>query len=334
MTNGKLRWGILGPGRIARKFAQGLASLPDADLVAVGSRSLDRAKAFGMDFGVPRCHGSYEQLAADPEVDLIYVATPHPFHRENTILALRAGKHVLCEKPFAVNARQAADMIAVARDCGLFLMEAMWTRFLPVTRKVREWLDAGAIGQVRQFTADLGFCGPPDPSGRLLNPALAGGALLDVGIYTVSYASMLFGGPPADLHALAHMGTTGVDEQTAMVLSYPEGQLALLSCAVRTNTPQDGRIDGTAGRIRIPGFWRSTGAVLEAQGKEPERFDADFGDLGLSYQAAEAMRCVRTGQCESPVMPLGETLQIAETLDTIRARIGLGYPGEESEGDA
>jgi dihydrodiol dehydrogenase / D-xylose 1-dehydrogenase (NADP) len=323
-----VRWGILGPGSIAHRFAEGLSVIPDAELVAVGSRSSERADAFADEFGIPKRHGSYADLANDPDVDAIYVSTPHPFHKEYSILCLKAGVAVLCEKPMSINTQQAKEMIDCARAEKKFLMEAMWTRFLPVIVKVREWLDEGAIGEPRMLTADFGFRSGWNPQGRLLNPEMAGGGLLDVGVYTVAMAYMVFG-KPSRVTSMAHIGETGVDEQAAMILGYDAGQMALLSCAIRTNTPQEARIMGTEGSIHIPNFWHSTSATLHASGKEPVRADMPFEGNGYNYEAVEVMRCLREGKLESDVMPLDESLSIAETMDQMRARWGLRYPMEE-----
>ena len=323
-----IRWGILGPGSIAHRFAEGLSVIPDAELVAVGSRSSERADAFADKFDIPRRHGSYADLANDPDVDAIYVSTPHPFHKECSILCLEAGKGVLCEKPMAINARQVKEMIDCARAEKKFLMEAMWTRFLPAIVKVREWLAEGTIGEPRMLTADFGFRSGWNPQGRLLNPEMAGGGLLDVGVYTVAMAYMVFG-KPSRVTSMAHIGETGVDEQAAMMLGYDTGQLALLSCAIRTNTPQDARIMGTEGSIYMPGFWHGNSATLYASGKEPVQTDTPLEGNGYNYEAVEVMRCLREGKLESDVMPLDESLSIAETMDQMRAQWGLRYPMEE-----
>ncbi|MCC7495161.1 MAG: Gfo/Idh/MocA family oxidoreductase [Fimbriimonadaceae bacterium] len=325
---GSIRWGILGAGNIAKQFARGLAVLPEAELAAVGSRSADKAAAFAQEFGATRSHGSYEALAADPAVDVIYVATPHPMHHGDTLRCLRAGKAVLCEKPFAVNAAQAREMIAVAREQRLFLMEAMWTRFLPAVRQVATWLGEGRIGEPRMLTADFGFRAGFNPAGRLFDPQLAGGSLLDVGVYCVSLAFLVFGGRPDRTAALGSLGETGVDEQAGFLLGYPGGELAVLSSAVRTNTPQEARIDGTAGRIRIDAFWHATRATLEVGGQPPETVELPLEGNGYNYQAAAVMAALRAGQTECAVMPLDETLAIAETLDALRAQMGVRYPME------
>ena len=323
-----IRWGILGPGGIARKFAEGLDALPDACLTAVGSRSQKRANAFADEFGAPNRHDSYAALAGDPDVDAVYVATPHPYHCENTILCLNAGKAVLCEKPFAVNAGEVKDMIACARSNGVFLMEAMWTRWLPNVVKVREWLADGAIGDVRMLLIDFGFRCGWNPESRLLNPDLAGGALLDVGIYTVSFASMVFGRAPACIASVGHIGETGVDEQAGMLLGYDGGGQAVLSTAIRTNTYQLARIHGTDGMIEVPAFWRGTSAVLRRNGKSEEVFDETRIGSGYNHEAEEVGRCLRNGDLESAILPLDESLAIMKTMDIIRDQIGVKYPFE------
>ncbi|NLE44790.1 MAG: Gfo/Idh/MocA family oxidoreductase [Chloroflexi bacterium] len=321
----EINWGILGAGRIAGTFATDLKKLEGARLLAVGSRSQDKAGQFAHEYGCERAYGSYEALIADPEVDVIYVATPHPYHLENAQACLRGDKAVLCEKPMALNAGQVRDMVACARERGLFMMEAMWTRFLPVTAEVRKWLAAGRIGEIRLFTADFGFRTGWNPEGRLLNPALGGGALLDVGVYTVAYAAMVLGRSPETVQAQAHIGATGVDEQSALLLGYDGGRLAVLSCAVRTSTRHGAYIDGAAGSIHIDRFWRATSATLRVEDQDPVTFEAP---AGYHYEAQEVMDCLRAGELESPLMPLDESIAIAETLDRARAQIGLRYPME------
>lgn len=327
MTN-VTRWGILGTGNIAHQFARGLGTLPDAELVAVGSRYAETARARAETFGTKRAHGSYEALAADPDVEVVYIATPHTLHVENTLLCLDAGKAVLCEKPFALNAREAQGMVGAARRKGLFLMEAMWTRFFPLMETLRELVQLGRIGEVRLLQADFGFRGAFDPEGRLYNPALGGGALLDVGVYPVSLASYLLGTPRA-VSSRAHLGETGVDEQNAVVLSYKNGALALLASAIRTDTPQEARILGTEGNIRLPApWWQPTRLIVTDAAGAEETFSSPLPHNGYPYEAAEVRRCLEAGLLESPVMPLDETLAIMETLDACRAQWGLRYPGD------
>ncbi|HEU5102422.1 MAG TPA: Gfo/Idh/MocA family oxidoreductase [Roseiflexaceae bacterium] len=324
----KTRWGILGTGNIASQFARGLAALDDAELVAVGSRTAESAQEFGERFGVRNRHGSYADLAGDPDVEAIYIATPHPLHKDNTLMCLAAGKAVLCEKPFAINASQAQAMIDAARERGVFLMEAMWTRFLPHMVKLRELLAAEVIGEVRMLQADFGFRTGFNPQGRLFDPALGGGALLDVGIYPASLASMIFG-TPERVTGMAHLGATGVDEQSAMIFGYSGGRLALLSQAIRTGSPHEALLLGTKGKIRVhSSWWKAAPMTLSVDGQPDEIIDAPSVGNGYNYEAAEVGRCLREGRTESHVMPLDETLAIMRTLDEVRAQWGLRYPVE------
>ena len=333
----KTRWGILSTGWIAHKFADGLKSAPDAELVAVGSRRQASADAFGAEYGVPHRHGSYEALAQDPDVDVIYIGTPHPLHMEDTLLCLEHGKPVLCEKPFAINAAEARRMVAKAREKKVFMMEAMWTRFNPVFTKIWEILAAGTLGDVRMLIADFGFRREFDPESRLYKMELGGGALLDVGIYPISMASLVFGRQPEKIQSTAHLGQTGSDEQAAMLFSYPGGKIASLTCAVATDTNQVALIAGTKGRISIPSpWWKSDEFVLMLGGTDPHAPGAEppqvikppsEGNL-YNYQAVEVGRCLREGLLESPVMPLDETIGLMETLDAVRKPWGLVYPTE------
>ena len=328
----KIRWGILGPGGIAHKFATGLKAVPDTEIVAVGSRDLQRANTFADTFDIPHRHGSYIELVNDPEVDVIYVATPHPFHKACALLCLEAGKAVLCEKPLTVDAEQAEELIAYARERKQFLMEAMWTRFLPVIVKVREWLAEGAIGEPRLLTADHGSrktLSTEILEGRLFNPKLGGGGLLDVGVYTVALAYMVFGAP-SKITSLAHIGATNVDEQASILLGYDTGQIANLFCAIRTETSKEARIIGTEGSIHIPEFWQATSATLIRTGKDPVHIEMPFIENGFENQVIEVINCIRKGKLESRVMPLNESLSIIKTMDTVREQWGLEYPPFDS----
>ncbi len=322
------RWGVLAPGNIARKFAQGLVDAADGELVAVGSRSAERADAFADEFDVPNRHAGYEDLVGDPEVDAVYVASPHPFHAEHTILALEAGKAVLCEKPFTVNAAMAEKVIETARRVGVFCMEAMWTRFIPTMVRLRELLGQGVIGEVRMLNVDFGFRAGLDPKGRLMDPALAGGGLLDVGIYPLSLASMVLGAPER-VTSLAHIGDTGVDEQAAVLLGYSQGQIAICYTAARTNTPHLGFIMGTEGQIWLgDSWWNGRTLTVHRPGADPEVVEPERIGNGYNYEAEEVGRCLRAGKIESDVMGLDESLQIVRTLDEIRGQWGLRYPFE------
>lgn len=320
-------WGIIGTGAIAKKFAFGLSKAPGAELVAVGSRARQTADRFADEFDVPHRHASYETLAADGDVDVVYVATPHTFHKACSLLCLDAGKAVLCEKPFTINASEAEEVIASARKRKRFIMEGMWTRFFPAMDKLRELLTENVVGEIRMVAADFGFRAGVDPKARLFNPMLGGGALLDVGVYPVSLASMLLG-PPDRIATLAHLGETGVDEQSGMLFGYEGGEIALLYTAVRTTTPHEAFILGTEGRIRIRAPWWKPSA-LEVTGKRSEVHELPFEDNGFQYEAAHVTARLRQGKLESDIMPLDETLSVMRTMDEVRSQWGLTYPMEK-----
>ncbi len=326
----KIRWGILGTGNIAHQFAKGLTSAADVELVAVGSRTQESADKFGDEFGVPHRYGSYNGVAEDRDVDAVYIATPHPLHYSNALMCLNNRKATLVEKPFAINAKEGAEMIALAREKKIFLMEAMWSRFIPAMVKVRELIAEGAIGEPRMVQADFGFRTGFNPKGRLFDLDLGGGALLDVGIYPLSFASMIFG-KPSGFASAVHLSETGSDEQNAVLLSYPGGKIAIASSAVRTSTPSEARIWGTDGSIFIPSrFWMAQGYILSRNGQPDEKVDMPMVGNGYNYEAEEVGRCLRAGEGESKVMPLDESLTIVETMDAIRAEWGLVYPMEKA----
>ncbi len=324
-----VQWGILSTGSIARSFVKGLEAVPDAEPVAVGSRTQHAADAFGDEFGIPRRHPNYAALANDPDVDVIYVATPHSLHKENSILCLKAGKPVLCEKPFTINRSEAEEIVAVAREAGLFLMEAMWTRFLPIMYQVRQWIQDGAIGEVRMVSADFGFGSTPGRTkSRLYDPALGGGALMDVGIYSLSFASMVFRRPPSRVMSMAHIGELEVDEQAGMMLGYDAGEMAMLFTSIQCGTTHWAHIMGTGGVIRIhPPYWRGTTATLVRDGKETV-VERPYDGNGYNCQAEAVGRYLREGKLESDEIPLDETVAILGTMDMIRDQIGLKFPME------
>lgn len=327
MSDNRTRWGVLAPGRIARKFAEAVRGAGEA-LDAVGSRSKERADAFADEFDIPRRYDSYAALVADPDIDAIYVSSPHPYHRNHAVLALDAGKAVLCEKPIAVNAAQARDIVAAARRNGKFAMEAMWSRFLPIVARTRALIAEGAIGAPRMVIADFGFRANVDPKGRLFDPALGGGGLLDVGCYPVSFAHMILG-KPVEVKALACLGETGVDEQNVVAMKFADGALAVTASGVRTTTPLDAVVLGTDGRIRIHSPWFDGVALtLTRPGEKDRRIEEPRVENGFEYEVREVARCLREGLLESPVLPLDESVAIMETLDQARAQWGLRYPME------
>jgi predicted dehydrogenase len=320
------RWGMLAAGGIAHSFARDLAFLPEAEIVAVGARAQESADAFGDEFAIANRYGSYADLVADPAVEAVYISTLHPGHHDAALLAINAGKHVLCEKPFMMDAAESAEVIAAARARGVFLMEAMWTRHLPDIVRLREILAAGTLGEIVTVTAEHGQWFPHDPEGRIFAPAKGGGALLDLGIYPVSFASMVLG-TPTRVTAVSDPAFTGVDATTSMIFQYASGAHAVLNTTSYALTGNAAAINGTDARIEIAGtFYRpATFSVIARAGAVLETWDAPHQGGGLRHQAAEVGRCVRAGLTESPRLTLDETLSIMQTMDEVRAQIGLTY---------
>ncbi|MGI0488078.1 Gfo/Idh/MocA family protein [Pantanalinema rosaneae CENA516] len=361
-----IRWGILGTGFISGQFAQGLQLLPDAELRAIGSRTQTAAQEFARCFNVPRTYSRYEELVKDPDIDVVYVGTPHHRHQADCLMCLEAGKAVVCEKPFMLNAQEAREVIELARAKQLFCMEAMWMRFMPLIQQVQTLINSGEIGTTRLLTADFGTAMAYDPKSRFFNLELGGGALLDRGVYLLSLAIRLFG-TPESVVSQATIGETGVDEQSAIVLKFPQGQLATLSCSLRSYSTNEAVIVGDRGKIVIHEPFYRPHRISVMQSPEPvalttgmvhfkpglkqklkqhplvQRFKGLLMPLvrksttivepiagnGFGYEAAEVMRCLRNGELESPLMPLDETLRIMETMDLIRSQWKLKYPQEE-----
>lgn len=323
-----LRWGILGPGFIAGLFATDLRAA-GLSIQAVASRSLSQAERFQAEFGIPTAYGSYEALVADAEVDVVYVATPHPFHAEHALLAIAAGKHVLIEKPFTLNAREAMRVAAAAAEADVVVLEAMWTRFLPHMRRIREIIAAGTLGEIRTVIADHNQLLSTDPLHRINNPELGGGALLDLGIYPVSFAVDMLG-LPTSIIAKASMTATGVDRQISLILTHDDGQQSVLQAALDTLGPNRSFVLGTKGRIEIEPVWYAQTAftVYDSDGVVIERFDDRLESRGMQAQAIELERVIREDLAESELMPVAETIAIMSILDEARSQIGLRYPGE------
>ncbi len=318
-----IRWGVLGTGGIARTFARDLRFIDDGEVVAVGSRTRASAEDYGAEFNVPRCYASYEEVVSDLAVDVVYVATPHPFHHDNAMLALEHGKPVLVEKAFTMNGAEARDLVAAARSRGLFMMEAMWTRFLPHMVAIRELLARGALGEVVSVVADHGKWFEKDPAFRLFAPELGGGALLDLGVYPVSFASMVLG-TPRRVTAMVEPAFTGVDGLTSMIFGYDTGAQAVLTCTSLARSATRAAVVGTEARLEIEGdFYAPTAfSVVPRATQVAERFEFPTEGRGLHYEALEVARCLRAGLTESPVMPLDETVSIVETMERV-----LGYLG-------
>jgi len=335
-----LRWGMLGCGSIANRLGADVMRLGDHRIQAIASRDADKAGAYAEKFGVPTRHtgsSAYADLVDDPEVDLIYVATPHNFHREHALLALEAGKPVLCEKPFTVNLLEAEEVIAVARAKGLFLMEGVWSRCFPVWRSIVARIAEGAIGAPRMVYSDFGYRAGTlasdgrlsgyNAEGRLFNPALAGGGLMDVGIYPISLSQMLFGNP-SDVKAVGCLGHSGVDENVGIVLGFPGGEIAMASTSIQVTTPFTTTILGTEGRIEVESpWWRPKRYTIHAGGNA-EMVAFEHEGEGFQFEAMHVAECLRSGLLESPVMPLSDTLAVMRALDEVRRQIGLSFPME------
>ncbi|GGM86393.1 oxidoreductase [Streptomyces fuscichromogenes] len=326
-----MRWGILATGGIAAAFAADLVDLPDAEIVAVASRSSESAAAFADRFGIGRAYGDWESLARDEDVDVVYVATPHSAHRAAAGLCLAAGRNVLCEKPFTMNVREAGELVALAKEHDRFLMEAMWMYCNPLVRRLTALVADGAIGEVRTVRADFGLEGPFPPAHRLRNPLLGGGALLDLGVYPVSFAQLLLGEPDG-MSARAVLSDEGVDLQTAALFSWESGALASVHCSIVGGTGTTASVTGSQGRIDVPdGFFNPERFVLHRDGRDPQEFALDPADgprNTFRHEAGEVMRALRAGEKESPLVPLEGTLAVMRTLDTLREQIGVHYPDE------
>jgi predicted dehydrogenase len=323
-----LRWGILGTGGIAHSQTKDLLD-NGFTVTAVGSRNQESAESFAAEFGIGTAHGSYEALAADPEVDVIYVSTPHPFHAANALLALDAGKHVLVEKSFTVTAADARAVVDRAAEKGLVVLEAMWTRWLPHMVRIREIIAAGTIGEVRLVIADHNQKLPTDPAHRINNPELAGGALLDLGIYPVSFAFDVLG-TPSSVQATGSLSETGVDRSTAIIFGYESGAQALVQCALDIAGPNRAVIVGTEGRIELDTTWYvpTTFTVFDTESRQLEHFDQPVQSRGMQFQAWELERLAAEGSIAGEILPPEQSVTIMETLDEVRRQIGLRYPGE------
>jgi predicted dehydrogenase len=328
MTSDQVRWGIVSTGGIATRFARAMPNVVGGELVAVASRSKEGASRFAAEFGIGRAHGSYEALAADPEVDAVYIGTPHSRHAADSILFLEAGKHLLCEKPFTLNAAQAHRVLEAAKRNNRFVMEAMWSRFLPAYEVIGRLLREETIGQALLVEADFGFRREIDPTHRLFDLAQGGGALLDLGIYPVQLSTLVFG-PPDRIKAEANVGRTGVDEDVAALLHHPGGGLSVLKASLRTPMTCTARITGTAGLIEIPAFMHCPDTITVVGPAGRELIECSWEGEGLRFEIDEVNRCLAAGAVESDRMPGTETLLLQRILDEIRSQIGVVYPGEE-----
>jgi predicted dehydrogenase len=326
-----VRWGILATGRIARDFATALALLPDATLTAVASRQVATAEKFAAEYGtvdLTRAYGSYEELVEDPEVDVVYVASPHALHHAHTMLAFDAGKPVLCEKALTLTARESEDLVRVSRERGLFFMEAMWMRCNPVIRRIKQLADHGHLGRIQQVRADLGFLVDVPETHRLLAPELGGGALLDMGVYALTFAH-LFLGDPDKVEAVAEMSPSGIDLNIALSLGWQGGAVASLSSTMTAWSPRTASVATDRGRIDLgEAFHHPTEATWVEDG-EAHLIEEDVLGTGLAHEAEEVMRCLRNGEVESPLVPLDDSLALMRLMDRIREKIGVRYAADD-----
>ena len=324
-----LRWGILATGGIAHAFASDLQTA-GRTIAAVGSRRPDAAREFADEFGIAAAHGSYEELVADPGVDVVYIATPHPYHAENALLALDAGKHVLIEKPFTLNAAEAERVRDRAAERGLVAMEAMWTRYLPHMRRIHEILDAGTLGEVRALSADHTQSLPVDPGHRLNDLSLGGGALLDLGIYPISFAWDVLG-TPVGVSARARLSETGADTEVATIFTHGSGAISTTLSSSRGAGPNIASIVGTEARIDIDTVWYTPTSfrVTATDGTVLETYESDIEGRGMQFQALYLEELVAAGRLSGDILPVDETVEIMHTLDEVRAQIALRYPHED-----
>lgn len=323
-----IRWGIMGTGKIAHGFARDFAAVQNAEIQAVASRDMQKAQEFAREFGIAKAYKSYEDLVADTEIDIIYIATPHTLHYSNTLLCLNKGKAVLCEKPLAVNYQQVKEMIDLARDKNLFLMEALWTYFLPAILQAKSWIDQGQIGKITLIQANFGFKTAFDPKSRLFDPNLAGGALLDIGIYPIALAILMAEGDPVEIKASASLGQSKVDEYDAILLSFKNGIRAQLSCSLVSYLRDDAFIYGTEGYIHIPDFWHAEKAFLYQSDQMIERFEDQRNTRGFNFETDEVNRMLAHNKTESSYMPWQQSIRLIQIMDEVRRQINLTYPFE------
>jgi predicted dehydrogenase len=329
-VNEPIRWGIVGPGRIAEKVTGDFGFVDGAAPVAVASRSAARAEEFARRHGLARAYGSYAEILADPEVDVLYVATPHAQHHALALAALRAGKALLVEKSFTATTAGAAEVVDLARETGIFVMEAMWTRFQPAVVALRELVADGAIGEVRSVQADLGVARDYEPTDRLFDLALGGGALLDLGVYVVSFAQMLLG-TPERVVAAGSLFPSGADAEASLLLDHGDGRTATLTTSLRQALPGQARVFGTAGWIDVlPRFHHPQTIVLHRAGAEPETITRQPLGGGYAHELVEVTACLRTGRPESAVMPLADTLAVQSVLGEAADQLGVRHAEDDT----
>lgn len=323
-----LNFGIIGPGKIANRFADAFQFVPRARIYAIASRDREKASTFASTHKIEKLYNSYADLVRDPVVDIIYIATPHPFHYEQSLLCLRNGKAVLCEKPLAINLKQVKEMVDTSRKSKVFFMEGMWSRFFPVIHKALELIKSGTIGEIKYLQADFGFPAPLNPDSRIYNLALGGGAQLDVGVYPL-FLAMLFLGKPDETRAFSHLASTGADATTGVLFNYKSGAIAHIFSSIVNDTPKEAFIMGTKGRLHIHSPWyKSMHLTLQLNSGEKTEFPFPHSGNGFEFQIEEVVRCLNEGKIESDLMPHRMSLLMAEVSDEIRRQGGVKYAGE------
>lgn len=321
---GKIRWGIAGPGNIAHKFAKAIKNVHEAELVAVASRTEEKGKKFAEEYGIGHIFSGYEKMAESELVDAVYIATPHPFHKNCAELFLNAKKHVLCEKPICINANQAVELKKCAERNNVFLMEAMWTRFLPAISKARKIIERGDIGIVTEIKADFCYASSHGSEYKIFDNKMAGGSLLDVGVYGLHFASIFIGNNPEEIKAFSHL-INEVDHRSDIMMKYKNGQIATISSAISLFKPRTAYIYGTNGYMCLPNFYGAKEIELYTEDGHKHIEAPTIGD-GFEEEIIEACRCIYEGRNESDVLPMGESIAILKIMDTIRSQVNLRYP--------
>lgn len=324
----KVTWGIIAPGVIANALAVALKTIPEAELLAVASRSNERAKSFAEKYNISRCYDDYKKLAEDEDIDVVYIANPHSHHKEAVLMCLEKGKAVLCEKPIGINKTEMLEMAECAKRNNTFLMEAMWTRFLPVIKYISEYIEKGFLGDIVLTQVNFGFKSDGNASGRLLNPELAGGALLDIGVYALTLADIVYNKMPLGFKSIVNKADTGVDEESEIILNYSENKRANISLSCKNYIPNDAIIVGTKGVIKMPRFFMCTAATIELHGEVPKEINIPFLCNGYEYEIMEVISSIKAGKIESSTMTHDKSLRILNIMDSIRKDWGLVYPME------
>lgn len=326
-----IKWGIIGAGNISSSFATALNSLEEAEIIGVAARDVKRAKEFCAKYHGKRAYGSYEDLAKDPEIQVVYIGTLHPSHYENAKLCIEHGKSVLCEKPFTLNAKTSKELMDLAKEKNVFLMEAMWTKFLPVTKKVKEWIDTGKIGNLQYIRAAFGINLENEEDHRLFQLENGGGALLDLGIYPITYAIHMIGALPIQVKSSVIIGASKTDELNTVIMKFENDVIANVASSSTATVGTDAMIIGNQGKIRVPNFWYAQEAFLEdLEGNLIDHYEEPHQTNGYEYEAMEVMKCIKLGKLESDIVPHKHTLDIMCIMDSLRREWGLIYPGEEN----